>query len=104
MRSEPGRTFVHGHPLRQTGVAAVKCVTDAQIRAARGLLAWTISDLAERSGVQQGTITALETGQTLGDPKVCDVIARTFEGAGVILLDNCCTAEGGPGVRLRRHG
>ena len=82
----------------------MKCVTDAQIRAARGLLAWTIGDLAERSGVQQGTITALESGQTLGDPKVCDVIARTFEGAGVILLDNCCSAEGGPGVRLRRQG
>ena len=82
----------------------LKCATDAQIRAARGLLAWSIDDLAKQSSVQQATISAIESGEAPGEPQVCDALARTFENAGVILLDNCCTAEGGPGVRLRRQG
>jgi len=64
----------------------LKCVTDAQIRAARGLLAWTVDDVANRSGVQQATISAIESGQSPGEPQVCDALARTFEEAGVILL------------------
>ena len=33
-------------------------VTSAQIRAARGLLDWTVRDLAERSGVHRDTVSA----------------------------------------------
>ena len=82
----------------------LKSVTDAQIRAARGLLAWTVGDLAARSGVAHDTIDRLETGVSPGDPQSCDILARVFEAAGVIFLDNCCIAEGGPGVRLKRQG
>src|SRR4051794_26204093 len=65
-------------PSSKLGAAAMlKCATDAQIRAARGLLAWTIDDLAKRSGIQQATIRAIESGQAPGEPRVCDALART---------------------------
>ena len=75
-------------------------ITGAQIRAARGLLAWTASDLADRVGLARHTIQRLE--QTDGLPAsrshtLAD-IKRVFEEAGVEFIG---TPEDGPGVRLR---
>lgn len=73
-------------------------VTSAQIRAARGLLNWTVRDLAERSGVHRNTITRVETDAT-GPGYSIEAIQRALEAVGVIFVE----ANGeGPGVRLRK--
>ena len=38
------------------------------MRAARGLVAWTVRHLSERSGIHRNTITNIETGKSAGDP------------------------------------
>lgn len=74
-------------------------VTSAQIRAARGLLNWTVRDLADRAGVHRNTVTRAETDAT-GPGHAVSAIQRAFEEAGVLFV-----AENGegPGVRLRKQ-
>jgi transcriptional regulator with XRE-family HTH domain len=71
-------------------------VTSAQIRAARGLLDWTVRDLAERSGVHRDMVSKIETGAYAGDPGTLAAIRRALERAGVEF-----TNGDAPGVRLR---
>jgi transcriptional regulator with XRE-family HTH domain len=71
-------------------------VTSAQIRAARGLLDWTVRDLAERSGVHRDMVSKTETGAYAGAPATLEAIRRTLEYAGVEF-----TNSDAPGVRLR---
>ncbi|MCD9898122.1 helix-turn-helix transcriptional regulator [Bradyrhizobium japonicum] len=77
-------------------------VTSAQIRAARGLLNWTVRDLAERSGVHRNTVTRVETDATSPGHSIA-AIRAAFEAAGVIFLDDGQSIDGGPGVRLARR-
>ena len=70
-------------------------VTSAQIRAARGLLNWTVRDLAERSGVHRNTITRIETEST-GPGYAAGQIVKSLEAAGVEFIDG-----NAPGVRLK---
>lgn len=72
-------------------------VTSAQIRAARGLLNWTVRDLAERSGVHRNTITRAETDAT-GPGHATAAIQAALEAAGIEFI---AANGGGPGVRLR---
>ena len=74
-------------------------VTSAQIRAARGLVNWTVRDLAERSGVHRNTVTRVETEST-GPGHSIAAIRAALESAGVIFVDE--NGEG-PGVRLRKE-
>jgi transcriptional regulator with XRE-family HTH domain len=74
-------------------------MTSAQMRAARGLVNWTVRDLAERSGVHRNTITNIETGKSGGDPDTLAAIRKALEKAGVIFVDE---NGDGPGVRLRK--
>lgn len=74
-------------------------VTSAQIRAARGLLNWTVRDLADRSGVHRNTITRVETATT-GPGHSIAAIRAALEAAGVIFIEE--NGEG-PGVRLRKN-
>lgn len=76
-------------------------LTIEQLRAARGLLGWSQSKLAERAGLSLPTVKRVE-----GDagPRVSDV-ARTklrsaLESAGVEFIEE---NGGGPGVRLRKR-
>jgi transcriptional regulator with XRE-family HTH domain len=71
-------------------------VKSAQIRAARGLLDWTVRDLAERSGVHRDMVSKIETGAYAGAPATLEAIRRTLQYAGVEF-----TNGDGPGVRLR---
>jgi ribosome-binding protein aMBF1 (putative translation factor) len=74
-------------------------ITGAQIRAARGLLGWSASDLATKSGTTRFTVQRLEQhdgippsrSQTLAD------LQRAFEEAGVEFIG---TPEQ-PGVILK---
>jgi transcriptional regulator with XRE-family HTH domain len=74
-------------------------LTAAQCRAARGLLAWTQEDLAERAAVGIVTIRNLETERGSPRKATAAVIQRALEVAGVEFIDE---NGGGPGVRLRK--
>jgi len=78
-------------------------VNAAQIRAARGLLGWTLDELAERCGIQGDLLAETESACCNGDASLLYAIANALEAGGVIFLDDCAFAEGGPGVRLRRR-
>lgn len=75
-------------------------MTSAQVRAARGLLNWTVRDLAERSGIHRNTITNFETGRYAGSAEAVAAIRAALESAGVIFVPE--NGEG-PGVRLRKN-
>lgn len=73
-------------------------VTSAQVRAARGLLGWTVRDLAEKASVHRNTVTRIENDITNGGHAL-SAIRSAFEIAGIIFIDE--NGEG-PGVRLRK--
>src|SRR5215472_8684633 len=79
----------------------LRLITIEQIRAARGLLGWSQSELATRAGLSLPTVKRLEAGF---GPRVSDEarakLQRAIEAAGVQFIDE---NGGGPGVRLRRH-
>lgn len=79
-------------------IVIFEMVTSAQIRAARGLLNWTVRDLAEKSGVHRNTITRIETESSLQGYSVA-AIKAALEAAGVEF-----TNDDSPGVRLRKEG
>jgi transcriptional regulator with XRE-family HTH domain len=78
-------------------------VTSAQIRAARGLLNWTVRDLAERAGVHRNTVTRVETDATAPGHSIA-AIRSALEAAGVIFLADGQSIDGGSGVRLTTRG
>jgi transcriptional regulator with XRE-family HTH domain len=71
-----------------------------QLRAARGLLGWSQSELAERTGVSVPTVKRLEGGF---GPRVSDVarsrLQLAIETAGVEFIEE---NGGGLGVRFRK--
>ena len=74
-------------------------ITPAQCRAARGLIDWSQSELAQRAGVGIVTIRQLEAGVHVPRRSTIDVVRRALEAAGVkFIMEN----GGGPGVRLRK--
>ena len=72
-------------------------MTNAQIKAARGLLNWTVRDLAARAGVHRNTVTRLE-GEAPGSGHAVAAIRAALEAAGVTFI---AENGGGLGVRLR---
>jgi len=88
--------------LKNNEVSAV--LTGSQIRAARGLLGWTISELAERASISYAALQRAEAIDGLPNMQVRNLqaIKTTFEKAGVIFLDGDYSGRGGPGVRLRK--
>jgi hypothetical protein len=78
-------------------------LTSAQIRAARGLLNWSATELARRAGVSWKTIQRAESAEGVPHMQMTtvDKIQRALEAGGVeIIPEN--RGGGGPGVRLRR--
>jgi transcriptional regulator with XRE-family HTH domain len=77
-------------------------VTGAQIRAARALIGWSATTLAQRSGVSQPTVQRAESVD--GIPRMqapnLAAIQRALEEAGVVFLEDCELRGGGPGVRF----
>lgn len=69
-------------------------ITTAQIRAARGLLNWTQSELADRTNVSSATIGAIEKGSAHPREETLHNIRLVLEKAGIDFLDD-------QGVRLR---
>jgi ribosome-binding protein aMBF1 (putative translation factor) len=75
-------------------------ITPEQCRAARGLLAWSQVELAQKARVGVVTVHQLEAASSQPRRATLDVIRRAFEAAGVEFIDG---NGGGPGVRLRNR-
>jgi transcriptional regulator with XRE-family HTH domain len=80
-------------------------VTGAQIRAARALVGWSATTLANRSGVSYPTIQRAESADGIPHMQAPNLAAiqRTLEEAGVVFLEDQEQRQGGRGVRLRRR-
>jgi transcriptional regulator with XRE-family HTH domain len=74
-----------------------RMISGAQIRAARALLGWSVSDLARRAGVRVFTIADTESTEAITNPRRPGVsaIQATLEAAGIVF-----TSGDAPGVRL----
>ena len=75
-------------------------ITSAQIRAARALLGWSRSDLAENSGIGFSSMLRLESADGVPGAqfKTLEAIKNTFEKAGIEFIG---TPESGAGVRWK---
>ena len=80
-------------------LALYRMITAAQCRAARGLVAWSQQDLAQKAGIGTVAVHQLENGTSSPRRATLDVVRRAFEAAGVEFIDE---NGGGAGVRLRR--
>lgn len=58
-------------------------LTGSQIRAARGLLGWTLADLAKRTGLQNNTISFFENGKGRTEFESIEKMVRALEQEGV---------------------
>ncbi len=74
-------------------------LTVVHLRAARGLLNWSLDDLAASAGVTKATILNWESGRHQPTKVTKDRIRDAFVGAGVEFLNG-----GNPGVRLMSKG
>ena len=74
-------------------------ITGIQIRAARGILRWTLKDLAEASGVSLPTVQRIELQDGVPNTKAQTLIdiRDTLVKAGIEFIG---TPENGPGVRI----
>ncbi len=73
-------------------------MTPAQCRAARGLLRWSQSDLADKAGVSLSTVKDFETEQRNPRGGNLEAMQQALEAIGVEFIDR---DNGGPGVRMR---
>lgn len=72
-------------------------ITGRQIRAARGLLDWDATILAEKAGLTRATVSRVETDAVQPHEKTLAAIARVFDEHGVEFTDDF-------GVRLKPQG
>jgi transcriptional regulator with XRE-family HTH domain len=73
-------------------------ISAGQIRAARGLIGWSQSDLAEAADVGRATIADFESGKRVPYTRTLDELRSALEAAGVEF-----TNGEQPGVRLRKR-
>jgi len=77
-------------------------IIGAQIRAARALLNWSASEVADKFGSTRNTIQRLEQAEGVPSTKLQTILElkRVFEDAGIEFIG---TPEDNPGVRLKSH-
>src|SRR6478672_7555140 len=75
-------------------------ITGPQIKAARALISWKQTDLAEASGVSEISIKNIERGLTDPRSRTLGAIQEAFAKAGVVFLDPGDIRDGDHGVRL----
>lgn len=75
-------------------------ITSGQIRAARAMLKWTASDLADASGVGVATVRRIELAEKLpsSNVKTIELIRIAFESAGIVFVGS---HSDNPGVILK---
>lgn len=74
-------------------------ITPEQCRAARALIDWSQSELADRSRIAKKTIADFERGNRAYHPKTSIAVQTALESHGVVFI---AENGGGPGVRLRK--
>ena len=74
-------------------------ISSAQSRAARGMLDWSQTELAQRSNLSESTIRDFEKGRRVPSVNNLAAVRRAFEDAGLVVIDE---NGGGAGVRLRK--
>jgi transcriptional regulator with XRE-family HTH domain len=74
-------------------------ITAAQCRAARGLIDWTQTGLAEKAGLAVSTVKDFEAGRRTPHESNLKKIIQLFEAAGIEF-----TNGDAPGVRLHQRG
>lgn len=77
-----------------------KTLVAEQCRAARALISWSRTELAERAGVAASTLADFEAGKREPYARTLADIRRTLEEAGVSFI--APDAEGWAGARLRK--
>jgi transcriptional regulator with XRE-family HTH domain len=77
----------------------MKGLKPAQVRMARGALRWSLTELAERAGVDRNLLAEFEA-EELSVAERLTGVRTTLEEAGVEFIDE---NGGGPGVRLRKR-
>lgn len=79
-------------------------MTPTQIRAARALLGWKQTELAEAAGVSEISVKNIERGATDARGSTLGKIQSALETAGLeIIPGGGASLDGGPGVRLRKR-
>ena len=75
-------------------------ITGGQVRAARGFLKWSVTELSRRSGISTPTIHRLEQIDGLAPTRIQTImdLKRAFEEAGIEFIGK---PDDGPGVRLK---
>jgi transcriptional regulator with XRE-family HTH domain len=78
-------------------------LTGSQIRAARALLGWKITELAEKAGISYAAVQRAEAVNSVPNMQVRNLAAikTAFEKAGIVFIDGDYAGRGGPGVRLK---
>jgi transcriptional regulator with XRE-family HTH domain len=88
------------YKMIQKGSTGIRLVSIEQLRAARGLLGWSQSELASRAGLSLPTVKRLEGGF---GPRVSDEVRvrlrEAIEAAGIEFIEE---NGGGAGVRFRK--
>ena len=90
------------HPsVIQKGSSKILTITPGQLRAARGLIGWSQTNLAKRAGLSLPTVKRVETdlGIRVSDDARTK-LRQALEAAGIEFIDE---NGGGPGVRLRKR-
>ena len=77
-------------------------ILGCQIKAARALLGWQVTDLASAAGVTPSTIDVMENEMGIFADDTCGLtdIVASVERSGVLFITGY-SSEGGPGVRLK---
>lgn len=86
-------------PAKKSDIQDHVVVTPAQLRAARGLLNWSVSELCERTGLAMNTVRKAENAAqytSVYRPNA-QLLRTTLESAGVVFIEG---GDMGPGVRL----
>jgi transcriptional regulator with XRE-family HTH domain len=87
--------------MSQKGSRAILSIGIEQLRAARALLGWSQTQLAEKAGLSLPTVKRVETER---GPSVSNAaryaLQKALESGGVEFIDE---NGGGPGVRLRKR-
>ena len=89
-------------PAKQAYVQDEVVVTPAQLRAARGLLNWTVARLAAEAGLALNTVRKAEDARqflTVYKPNA-EALRTTLENAGVVFIEDDTM---GRGARLRER-